>query len=63
MTIAYLPVNAAWVTLFGDSIISIDDRTFYPNRKDLIRALNLKGLKVDRKGTVSCNGKGDKNAS
>ena len=50
--IAYLPVNQAWVYLFGDQIISIDGKRFFESRKELQETLARKGITVLTDNTV-----------
>ncbi|MCP1674411.1 hypothetical protein J2T57_001513 [Natronocella acetinitrilica] len=49
MRIAYLPVNDAWVVLFGDAIISIGSacQTLFASRAILESTLEHLGLRVD----------------
>jgi hypothetical protein len=53
--LCYLPVNMAWVFLFGDTPIRLDyvDQTLFPTRADAISAALLCGLWVSRDGHVS----------
>lgn len=48
MKLVFLPVNQAWVVMFGDQIIDIGDtgRRFWSNLGDLRFELRALGLKI-----------------
>lgn len=52
MVARFLPVNQAWVVMFGDSIIDLDGKRFFDMR-ELKGTLASKGLALDgRTGQV-----------
>lgn len=54
MTLRYLPANAAWSFLFGDSPTRIrEESLFFDTRRDAVRAANRSGLHVSRSNTVT----------
>ena len=54
MTLGYLPANAAYAFLFGDSPIRVrDESLFFATRRDAIRAANHAGLHVDSHDVVT----------
>ena len=53
MTLRYLPINAAWVFLFGDSLFRMEHaQMFFPTRKEAVAAARYLDLDVTRKGDV-----------
>jgi hypothetical protein len=53
MRLVYLPVNAAWVFVFGDSVTRMGSGDmFHVRRADAVRAANACGLSVSRRGIV-----------
>jgi hypothetical protein len=62
MRLVYLPVNAAWVFLFGDDLrtaqiitLSSEER-FIRSRKDAVAAAKRHGLAVSKSGAVTASG-------
>ena len=62
MRLVYLPVNAAWVFLFGDDLrtaqiitLSSEER-FIRSRKDAVAAAKRHGLAVSPRGVVTASG-------
>lgn len=62
MRLVYLPVNAAWVFLFGDDLrtaqiitLSSEER-FIRERKDAVAAAKRHGLVVSKSGVVTAHG-------
>lgn len=59
MKLAYLPVNAAWVFVFGSdvrflSIVTLEGfPRFFTRRSEAVEAARFRGLKVDRNNNVS----------
>lgn len=50
MRIAFLTANQAWAVIFGDGqVVDIDGRHLWSSCHDLVRALEAKGLGVDRR--------------
>lgn len=52
MSIKYLPCNAAWVVMFGTSMIDIDGCYLWNDKASLVAALRSKGLVVDTRSNV-----------
>ncbi|HEU0081871.1 MAG TPA: hypothetical protein VFQ87_03290 [Bradyrhizobium sp.] len=52
--LVYLPANAAWVFLFGDSMIRLEDARsrFFESRSAAVAHARRLGLTVDRRGRV-----------
>jgi len=48
MRALYLRPNQAWCIVFGDSLVSIEDRTLWPTLADLEWSLRLVGLQIGR---------------
>lgn len=54
LRVAFLPINQAWIVAWGmDGMIDIDNVKLWPERKDLVKALDAKGLTVARDGSIS----------
>lgn len=61
MKIAWLVPNQCWVVLFGDQVLAIEGRHFWPCKADLITALAALELRVDEDEiTIDRDGKGDR---
>ena len=52
MHAVYSPINAAWILLYGDSLIDLDGQRFWPKKADLVWDLNIKGLKLAKGNRV-----------
>jgi hypothetical protein len=59
MYLVYLPVNAAWVFVFGHTVetaqpirMGDDNPMFFPDKDDAIAAAHRQGLQVEADGTV-----------
>lgn len=53
MRIAFLPVNQAWIVLWGKEIIAIGDTRFWRTRSDLLLTLTKHQLQADKNGTLT----------
>lgn len=55
MKLVYLPVNAAWAFLFGDTLVRLHnaDSLFFCTRRAAVVAASACGLAVSSRGTVS----------
>lgn len=59
MRLQYLPTNQAWVVMFGDQIIPIDQipgmgtKRFFASQEEAIEGLRRVGLQVDPQGNIS----------
>ena len=54
LALRYLVANAAWVFVFGDSLLRMGDGPmFFGSRRDAVAAAAGCGLKVSRSGVVS----------
>ncbi len=53
MRVAFMPTNQTWVVAWGLSLIDIDHVKLWPERSDLVRALQDKGMSVGRDGAIS----------
>jgi hypothetical protein len=56
MKLRYLATNTQWVFLFGPSIVRLHgEATFFPTRREAVKAAHDRGLVVDKDGNVSVN--------
>jgi len=56
MMVVYIPANAAWAVVMGDSFVDLDGRRLFANRNDLINELSERGLEVLADGVVVTKG-------
>ena len=52
MIFAFIPANAAWAVLMGDTLMDLDGHRLFPEWVDLVYELNERVLKVLADGIV-----------